>query len=893
MPRSYYDLLGIPEDANEKEILRAYRREILKVHPDLNQESGKAVDRTKDLNAAKDILLDPAKRQRYDEKLRRAKAKSSSSPTSNNQNRPNAPRQHGQSNGFGFQEKTDSNSDASQAQHQHSWKNESSHSKEDRPTGSSGYRNGRRKATQSTSSTRNSFWDRVFPKSRSIMLGIAGVGVLGVSLWVALAMTSRVHEDLEQQELASVGSDFVGEPVSPSVEEGEGAPITERGSGSEGDKRKSASSVESVVDASKPLTDDGSDSALPSNISTSLTSRSTAKGLSGKTPIKVEKDDEFASSLAEMPFGLLDARRYQDYWAERLNTPVEYVDPEGIHFILVPPGTYNYQRSSKENKSRLITVDSPFYLGKYEITQEQFEKILGFNPSAYQDGGPSGVPEGFQAKIAAALVNGFDTSTFPVEFVSWLEAREFCAALTRRRNGKHFYRLPTDVEWQYACRAGCNADYYWGEDSRLLNEYTWNGNNSGNSIIDLAAERQRLDFDVWKYGLRMHAVGEKKPNSFGLCDILGNVGEWTSDTESVEFRDKQQLENWGKSESKRTIRGLAFGDENASRIEAFTEFFPDERSHSVGFRVLLELPLGGSDTPNEPKSKHPPLVRLPVEEKDIKKLQAEWAEHLNLETVKTVGDMKFVLIPPGDFLMGWTPWSGRDLPLGPQRRVKLQKPYYFSIQEVTQQQFMAAMKFNPSLGTTGPTIPVNNLTFKQARDFCTAVTNSGITEFECRLPTEAEWEFVLRGGKYSRFWFSDNEDELENYAWIASNSGTRFDSDKVWHDVGGGDKFRRIAAEKKCRPRNVLGKPPNPWGVYDMEGNVGEWCLAGGGSPEFLQAGSPPQRVGSRNVYRGGNFLLHPSACFASHRLLHPPEFKADFVGFRVVLEIPDELIGE
>ena len=187
--------------------------------------------------------------------------------------------------------------------------------------------------------------------------------------------------------------------------------------------------------------------------------------------------------------------------------------------------------------------------------------------------------------------------------------------------------------------------------------------------------------------------------------------------------------------------------------------------------------------------------------------------------------MKLVLIRPGNFLMG-SPDSekGRKSEEGPQHEVTISKPFYMGVTKVTQAQYEAVMGTNPSK-FKGPANPVDSLTWDEAAEFCKKLSEK--TGKTVRLPTEAEWEYACRAGTRTRFSFGDSESALGDYAWWESNSGGK---------------------------TNPVGqKKPNPWGLYDMNGNVWEWCADwfGGYSSG---ASTDPQGAGSgeRRVLRGG-----------------------------------------
>lgn len=136
-----------------------------------------------------------------------------------------------------------------------------------------------------------------------------------------------------------------------------------------------------------------------------------------------------------------------------------------------------------------VAVQS-FYLGKYEVTQEQWVKVMGNNPAYFK-----------KEKV------GGDSRQHPVEQVSWEDTQAFIKRLNEMEKTDK-YRLPSEAEWEYAARGGTQTAYFFGDDDAQLGDYAWYSKNSGN---------------------KTHPVGQKQPNPFGLYDILGNVWEWTQD----------------------------------------------------------------------------------------------------------------------------------------------------------------------------------------------------------------------------------------------------------------------------------------------------------------------------------------------------------------------------
>jgi len=218
--------------------------------------------------------------------------------------------------------------------------------------------------------------------------------------------------------------------------------------------------------------------------------------------------------------------------------------------------------------------------------------------------------------------------------------------------------------------------------------------------------------------------------------------------------------------------------------------------------------------------------------------------------------MKLVLIRPGKFVMG-SPDSeqGRNKNEGPQHEVTISKPFCMGATEVTQAQFEALMGTNPSK-FKGPTNPVDSVTWDEAVEFCRKLSEK--TGKAVRLPTEAEWEYACRAGSKTRFSFGDSDSVLGDYAWCGSNSGGKT------HPVG--------------------QKKPNPWGLYDMHGNLYEWC-ADWRSPYSSKASTDPQGPGSGNRpgLRGGSWWdLGGSGVFrCAFRGNDVPAGRNDGYGFR------------
>lgn len=182
-----------------------------------------------------------------------------------------------------------------------------------------------------------------------------------------------------------------------------------------------------------------------------------------------------------------------------------------MEFVLIPKGKFQ-MGSPKEEKERNkdeeqheVEITKPFYLAKYPVTQEQYLAITGQNPSWFCKDGRG-----------AEKVKDLNTKTFPVEQVSWTDAQTFCEKLREKDKQKRQFHLPTEAQWEYACRAGTTTPFYFGSE---LNGKQANCN--GNHPYGTA--------DNGPFKERTTKVGEYGENEWGLCDMHGNVYQWCED----------------------------------------------------------------------------------------------------------------------------------------------------------------------------------------------------------------------------------------------------------------------------------------------------------------------------------------------------------------------------
>jgi formylglycine-generating enzyme required for sulfatase activity len=236
------------------------------------------------------------------------------------------------------------------------------------------------------------------------------------------------------------------------------------------------------------------------------------------------------------------------------------------------------------------------------------------------------------------------------------------------------------------------------------------------------------------------------------------------------------------------------------------------------------------------------------------------------EFTNSIG-MKLVLIPAGEFMMG-SPETEKDRSPyeSPQHKIKITKPFYMGTTEVTQAQWKALMGNNPS-GFHGDDLPVENVTWNDCQEFLEKLSAKEWKTY--RLPSEAEWEYGCRAGTTTPF-----------------NTGEAISTDQANYDgnytYGNGEKGEN---RQKTTPAGSF--KPNAWGVYDMHGNLWEWCQDWyeedyyKSSPSVDPTG-PAQ--GADRVLRGGGWISSPMGCRSAYRERRVQNYHHRFIGFRVVL---------
>ena len=217
-----------------------------------------------------------------------------------------------------------------------------------------------------------------------------------------------------------------------------------------------------------------------------------------------------------------------------------------MSFVTIPAGTFMRGDANGENNEtpHQVTLTKCFELGVYEVTQEQYEQVMDSNPSHYKG------------------------AQNPVENMRWDDAVEFCRKLSElpaEQSAGYVHRLPTEAEWEYACRAGTDTAYSFGDSESELGEHAWYGRKSGDTT---------------------HPVGRKKPNGLGLYDMHGNVFEWCQDWYGNYPKGSVTDPTGPSSGSNRVLRGGGwFNAADDCRSANRIRLDPSSRSGILGFRV--------------------------------------------------------------------------------------------------------------------------------------------------------------------------------------------------------------------------------------------------------------------------------------------------------------------
>lgn len=288
---------------------------------------------------------------------------------------------------------------------------------------------------------------------------------------------------------------------------------------------------------------------------------------------KVEKLKSEGHAL-EAPFTPDQAKAAQEKWAEELGVPPTFTNSLGMKFTLIPPGRYTMGTPGSEpgrdgdETAHTVELSRPIYIGTYEVSQGEFGMLAGANPS-YNQGSPK----------------------LPVDSVTWFHADAFCKALSslpdEKSNGRH-YRLPTEAEWEFCCRAGTKTaahvgDNLTGDNARILSDQVQMRSQMG---LPLTVTPSKTPIEERKGPFK------PQPNAFGLHFMHGNVEEWCHDYYAADYyqRSPERDPKGPAQGEERVVRGGSFASQpRAARSGARESASPTSRDHGRGFRVVLDI----------------------------------------------------------------------------------------------------------------------------------------------------------------------------------------------------------------------------------------------------------------------------------------------------------------
>ena len=474
------------------------------------------------------------------------------------------------------------------------------------------------------------------------------------------------------------------------------------------------------------------------------------------------------------------------------------------------PNGHNYDPDAKMNDIVQQVTLNKYLIGKCEVTQEQWEIVMGSNPSAIK-----------------SISN-------PVSGVSWDDCIKFINKINKLTGLK--FSLPTEAQWEFAARGGNKSKGYKYSGSNNIDSVAWfmhfnNYDNKGNS------------------GGLYCPICQKGANELGLYDMSGNVKEWCSDT-------------WVLNDNKR-YRGFRGGSmlsqAKECKVSSKNSLLKEIGVIDIGFRLVVNI-----EAAIEQKSVLKASVITPNWDPKVSKKQ-------KLILTELINSMTFV--EGGAFGMGAQNIEPKDRNYdkdawyfeSPVHQVKL-SDYHIGKYEVTQEEWEAVMGNNPSQ-FKGSKKPVEQVSWSDCQEFINRL--KAITGLNFALPTEAQWEYAARGGNKSKGYKYSGSNNIDSVAWFGNLN--------IYGDKkGNGGSETHLVGQKY----------PNELGIYDMSGNVWEWCSDVWYSYDLRSVTDPKHDAhqNKRHIIRGSSWSDNARRCRVSYRGNSMSDDNGNYLGLRLVI---------
>ncbi|MCR5162727.1 MAG: formylglycine-generating enzyme family protein [Thermoguttaceae bacterium] len=537
-------------------------------------------------------------------------------------------------------------------------------------------------------------------------------------------------------------------------------------------------------------------------------------------------------------------------------------------FRWCPPGTFLMGSPESEEgfwygeKQHEVTLTQGFWMLETPVTQELWESVM---VTSISEKAEQGLYDDRVVGDSTHLVG--EGPNYPMYYLTWNDCQRFCETLSGMTGLE--ISLPTEAQWEYACRAGSTAPFSFG--------WKLNGteaNCNGTTPYGTTEEGPYLEETT--------PVKSYEPNAWGLYDMHGNVDEWCrewfddhyyytqsasvdpagpDDCDFIINRDGRwiiinEFLKCRRENDSHVSRGGGWDSKAESCRAASRNRFPTNyRGDSMGFRFVC---LSDLETIRH-FEEEPKRIEQAIQS------QKETAPDGETRLVKTVDGVEYVFCwcPPGSFLMGSPEREKERSSSEILHEVTLTRGFWMLQTPVTQKMWESVMGSNPSC-FKGADRPVETVSWSDCLSFCEKL--SGKIGMKISLPTEAQWEYACRAGTTTPFHFGSALDGLD-----ANCDGSR---PYGWSKEG-------LSLEETTQ---VKRHSPNAWGLCDMHGNVYEWCQDWSGDYPSEPAVDPAgPESGSRSVCRGGSWCSYAVDCRSASRSEFSEGSRIDCLGFRIV----------